>query len=93
MIIQIDTTKKTIKVDSTDTIGSILNFLDNLFPGKDYLDYKFEVEKEIVKDPVFIPYRDTTPIPCSPYGFPWENGLIIPWKNGKIITCCDKSTG
>lgn len=72
----LDTTAKTIKIDSSVNLGELVEALKKLLPEDEWLTFRLETNTHIVwKDPIII--RDYPSYPYYP-NYPW-------WKPAEVI--------
>lgn len=83
MRLNIDTTLKTIKIDTSVNLGELVEALKKLFPENEWTTFRLETNTQIIwRDPIIIhDYK-------SPYTYPWYNPLQIP-----TITCKGYASG
>lgn len=96
MKIQLDTEKKTIKIEEPVNLGEFIKTLEKMLPNKLWKDFSLEVTtivnwvNPIVIEPYVQPFNPINPYPVQPMPMPSPNPTHPNWPLPWII--CDTNT-
>lgn len=93
MKIQLDTTNKVIKLESSINLGELVKNLEKLLPKGEWKDFSLETNTVINNwsNPIIIRDRDWFPTPHKPWDWYYKTGDVFSYKSDSGISMNTKN--